>query len=77
MEQTPLVDLDNDKQLVRTLFNNFESLLVFVFYSEASEEAKRYLQKLTRLVKTFAVERVRWFSMAAERCPEIFKQFGV
>lgn len=72
-----IVEFDSDKLLVRTLFNNFEFLLVFVFYSEANEESKRYLAKLAKLKTTYNVDGVKWFTLAAERCPETFKQFRV
>jgi hypothetical protein len=33
IQEGTIVDFESDKVLVRTLFNNFDSLLVFVFYS--------------------------------------------
>lgn len=65
----PVTDFESDKMLVRTLFNNFESLLVFMFYSEANEESKRYITKLTKLIRTYNIEGVKWFSIEAEKCP--------
>lgn len=73
-----IVDFESDKELLRTLLNNFKSLIVFIFYSDANEKSKELLNNFSNSVSVFgAYDNVAYFSLEASRCPETFGKFNV
>lgn len=73
-----IVDFESNKQLLRTLLNNFRSLIVFIFYSDANEKSKEFLNNFSNSVSVFgAYDNVAYFSLQASRCPETFGKFNV
>lgn len=73
-----IVDFESDKELLRTLLNNFKSLIVFIFYSYANEKSKELLNNFSNSVSVFgAYDNVAYFSLEASRCPETFGKFNV
>ncbi len=74
--QANITDFESDKDLMRTLMNNFGHLLVFVFYSDANEDSKQLLHNLANSLPIFGqFDNVKYFSLSAERCPETLKKF--
>lgn len=73
-----IVDFESDKELLRTLLNNFKSLIVFIFYSDANEKSKELLNNFSNSVSVFgAYDNVAYFSLEASKCPETFGKFNV
>lgn len=68
----------SDKVLTRTLFNNFGHLLVFVFYAEWNEPSVHLKNNLIDTIPLFGqFPNVKYFTIAAEKCPQTFKKFSV
>ncbi len=65
-----IVNFESDKELLRTLLGNFRSLIVFIFYSDANEKSKEFLNNFSNSVNVFgAYDNVAYFSLEASRCP--------
>lgn len=64
--------------LTRTLFNNFGKLLVFVFYAESNPSSVQLKDNLVATIPLFGqFQNVKYFTIAAEKCPETFKKLEV
>jgi Grx4 family monothiol glutaredoxin len=73
-----LQEFGSDKELTRTLFNNFGKLLVFTFYAEWNQPSLQLRDNLAATVPLFGqFDNVKYFALAAEKCPETFKKFAV
>ena len=73
-----IVHLESDKIINRTLFNNFGKLLVFVFYAEWNQPSKKLKDNLIETIPLFGqFDNVKYFIVAAQKCPETFKKFNV
>lgn len=65
-----VVDFESDKELLRNLLNNFGSLIVFFFYSDANEKSTQLLFNFKNSVNIFgAYNNVVYYSLEASRCP--------
>ena len=63
---------------MRTLMNNFGSVLVFVFYADWNEDSKKFRENFTQSIEIFGdYDNARYFSLSAEKCPETLKKFNV
>jgi hypothetical protein len=63
-------EFDSDKVLTRTLFNNFNSLLVFVFYAEWNKPSVLFKNNLISTIPLFGqFDNVKYFTISAEKCP--------
>lgn len=73
-----VVEFESDKFLTRTLFNNFGKLLVFVFFSDANPASVKLKENLIATIPLFGqFENVKYFTLAAEKCPETFKKYEI
>lgn len=78
MQSPTTTEFESDKVLLRTLMNNFGSILVFIFYAEWNEPSKQFLTNLNNSIPIFGgFDNVKYFSLCAEKCPETFKKFAV
>lgn len=69
---------ESDKELNRTLMNNFGSVIVFFFFSENKPQTTEQLNQLNNLIPVLGeFDNVKYFAASAERCPETFNKFGV
>jgi len=65
-----VIEFDSDKELLRNLLNNFGSVIVFLFYSEANPKSKEFLTNFSNSVNIFgAYNHVTYFSLEAAKCP--------
>jgi len=63
---TNIVEFESDKVLTRTLFNNFNSLLVFVFYAEWNKPSVQFKENLNSTIPLFGVfDNVKYFAISA------------
>ena len=61
-----VVKLEQDKFLTRTLFNNFGSVLVFIFYAEWNEPSKNFKERVESTVPVFGqFPNVKYFTISA------------
>lgn len=71
-------EFESDRVLTRTLFNNFNSLLVFIFYADWNQPSVQFKNNLISTIPLFGqFDNVKYFTISAEKCPEICKKYSV
>ena len=64
------ITADGGCEFNKIIVHSFGHLLVFIFYSEANEHSKQFLQNINNSIPIFGqYDNVRYYSLSAEKCP--------